>query len=137
MSGAEKTIWPHFTAHELRCRCGQCGLGWRDMNVGFMDMLEELRQHLGFPLIVSSAIRCPAWNNFISSTGQRGPHTTGRAIDIAISGPRARDLAWAALDFGFTGIGLLQHGHHDERFIHLDNLTEADGFPRPLIWTYP
>ena len=129
------TPWPHFSARELRCRCG-CGLGWEAMNPEFMAKLERLRWECQFPLIVSSAIRCAAHNAEVSTTGQDGPHTTGRAVDIAISGRNARTLIHVALSAGIEGVGIRQTGPHDERFIHLDDLTKAQGFPRPALWTY-
>ena len=37
---------------------------------------------------------------------------------------------------GMTGIGIKQHGPHNKRFIHLDNLDNST-HPRPTIWSYP
>ena len=34
----------------------------------------------------------------------------------------------------FTGVGINQKG--SSRFIHLDQLHEKDGYPRPTIWSY-
>jgi len=99
----------------------------------FMDKIEHLRLDARFPFIVTSAYRCPDYNDRISSTGRDGPHTTGRAIDIRISGKKA----WALLDvasfYKMTGIGISQKGDHNSRFIHLDNLT---GDTRPWVWSY-
>ena len=121
---------PHFDAKELACRCG-CGmLPQQD----FMDKVEILRVRAGFSMPVTSAARCPAWNAEVSHTGRSGPHTTGRAIDIAISGSRALELVRMALASGFTGLGVNQKGN--ARFIHLDDLPNKDGQPRPHIWTY-
>jgi zinc D-Ala-D-Ala carboxypeptidase len=39
-----------------------------------------------------------------------------------------------ALSVGFTGIGVKQHGAG--RFIHLDDLPNAEGQPRPHLWSY-
>ena len=122
---------PHFDAKELACRCG-CGmLPQQD----FMDKVEILRVRAGFSMPVTSAARCPTHNAEVSHTGRSGPHTTGRAIDIAVSGSRALELVRMALASGFTGIGVNQKG--DARFIHLDDLPNKDGQPRPHIWSYP
>ena len=56
-------------------------------------------------------------------------------MDIAISGSRAVELVRMALASGFTGLGVNQKG--DARFIHLDDLPNKDGQPRPHIWSYP
>jgi uncharacterized protein YcbK (DUF882 family) len=117
---------PHFGREELTCKCG-CGfLPQQD----FMDKVEQHRLSVGFPLAVSSAARCPDHNARVSGTGRSGPHTTGRAIDLAVSHGKAYMVLATALRMGFTGIGVQQKG--GGRFIHLDDL--ADG--RPAIWSY-
>jgi zinc D-Ala-D-Ala carboxypeptidase len=99
-----------------------------------MDKVEKLRDRLGFALPVTSAYRCPEYNNRVSGTGRSGPHTTGRAIDLGVSHSRALELLRMALAMGFTGIGIKQHGQG--RFIHLDDLPNAEGQPRSHIWSY-
>ncbi len=122
--------WPSFSRTEMKCRCG-CGKA--DMDEGFMDWLQTVRNMYGAPMIISSGYRCPEYNNRISSTGFTGPHTTGKAIDAAVSGRLAHRLVKVATDQGATGIGIKQKGPHEKRFIHLDTL---DGDLRPWIWTY-
>jgi zinc D-Ala-D-Ala carboxypeptidase len=100
----------------------------------FMDKVEKLRDRLGFQMPVTSGYRCPEYNNRISGTGRTGPHTTGRAIDIGVSHSRALEMIRMALSVGFTGIGVKQHGAG--RFIHLDDLPNAEGQPRPHLWSY-
>jgi len=125
--------WPHFTPDELRCRCG-CGRV--DMAPDFLDRLEQLRVAFGRPLSVCSGFRCPAHNAnpLVSHSGDRGPHTTGRAVDIRIGRGDAYALNALAPALGFTGIGFAQKG--DARFIHLDDLPDAPGQPRPTVWSY-
>jgi zinc D-Ala-D-Ala carboxypeptidase len=122
---------PHFQASELACKCG-CGMLPERL---FMDKVERLRMRAGFPMPVSSAARCPSHNAKVSSTGATGPHTTGRAIDLAVSGSRALELIRLALQMDFTGIGVNQKG--SARFLHLDDLPNKDGQPRPHLWSYP
>jgi hypothetical protein len=44
-------------------------------------------------------------------------------------------LTKLAMQHGFTGIGLKQHGA--SRFLHLDDLPNGNPTgPRPWIWTY-
>lgn len=121
---------PHFPDKELFCKCG-CG---RLPNPEFMAKVENLRMRAGFPMPVSSGFRCPEHNAKVSSTGAWGPHTTGRAIDIAVSHSRAMELVRLALTSGFTGIGINQKGN--ARFIHLDDLPDGEKQPRPTIWSY-
>lgn len=100
----------------------------------FMDKIEGLRVAYGRPLRVGSAARCPGYNDRVSGTGRTGPHTTGRAIDLAVSRADAWHLLSLAMLYGFSGIGVQQKG--DKRFIHLDDLPNAPGQPRPTVWSY-
>lgn len=127
--------WKYFS-HEtdtmLACPC----CGERGMNDAFMQRLDNFRANLGIPLTISSGYRCPKYNAKISSSGEDGPHTTGRAVDVVVMGIQAHELLSLAGAHGFTGIGVKQKGDHKGRFIHLDNLEQRDGFMRPWIWSY-
>ncbi len=126
-------MWEYFTEDELKCRCG-CGKV--EMDPYFMDKLHALRRVLGFSLPITSGYRCPNYNKRISKTGFNGPHTTGRAVDIAISGGDALKLIQYACNFHLLGIGVKQSGLINQRYIHIDDLTEKDGYPRPALWSY-
>ena len=122
--------WQNFSIDELKCK----GSGeYPDLTPeieSFLDKLQDIRDETG-PLIVSSGYRSPAHNDRVSGTGTAGPHTTGRAVDIAIKGMDAYSLVGFAFQRGMTGIGINQKGK--SRFIHLDDLTDG---PRPRIWSY-
>jgi zinc D-Ala-D-Ala carboxypeptidase len=125
--------WPNFTLDELKCKCGACGSTGEEMNPDFMDMLQALRTFVNFPMHITSGYRCPAHNAAISHSGSDGVHTTGSAADVAIRGEQAYLLVKAALNMGFTGIGIDQQGL--SRFVHLD-IGKAPDYPRPTIWSY-
>lgn len=116
----------NFTPAEVACKCG-CGTL---PDEGFMEKVQALRDAVGFALPVTSGARCPAHNVRVSSSGLGGPHTTGRAADIALDPVRTYLVLSAALRMGFSGIGVAKWG------LHLDDLREADGFTRPCVWTY-
>ena len=126
-----KWHWNNFSVDELKCK----GTGkYPDMTVEiapFMDLLQGIRDVAKFPLIISSGYRAPEHNSRVSKTGKTGPHTTGRAVDIAIRGEEAFVLVRLAMLHGMTGVGISQKGK--TRFIHLDDLTDG---PRPRIWSY-
>jgi len=124
--------WTFFKLSEFACLCGcKANLIQHD----FVDKLEHLREALGFPLVVRSGYRCPAHNARVSTTGATGPHTTGRAVDVAVFGRQAFLLIeQAMLDGEFTGVGISQRGDQARRFIHLDDLSE-ERF-RPTVWSY-
>lgn len=121
---------PHFNASELVCQCG-CGMLPKLASV---ERLERVRVRVGFPLPVTSAARCPKHNAAVSSTGENGPHTTGCAFDLGVDGAKALMLIIAAREEGFTGIGVNQKGK--ARFVHIDDLPNAPGQPRPWCWSY-
>ncbi len=128
--------WEFFSYEgdpKLACSC--CGA--RRMDDTFMSRLDSLRRVCGFPLGISSGYRCPVHNSAVSSTGDSGPHTTGRAVDIPIVGSRAYRIITEAQTLGFTGIGVKQSGPHKYRFIHLDDLGNEVAGPRPWVWSYP
>lgn len=126
--------WKHFSKEELACHCG-CGHGEDMMDGTFMRTMVLLREQAGFPFVVTSAYRCPEYNAKVSHTGRTGPHTTGRAMDIAISRRQADTLdKLSVASQGITGRGWQQRG--EKRFIHLDDLPDAPGQPRPTIWSY-
>lgn len=123
--------WPFFTVEEMQCRCAckQC-----DMDEHFMKLLSQVRDAYSQPMSVTSGYRCPPHNQFISpATNTTGPHTLGRAVDIAVYGSDALVLVAVAHHQGMTGIGIQQHGEYHSRFIHLDNLW---GGKRPWMWSY-
>lgn len=103
------------------------------MEASFLYRLEKLRKRLGMPLIVTSAYRCADHNAKVSKTGKTGPHTTGQAVDLLISGEDAYRIVKVATKLGFTGIGVSQKGTWSSRFIHVDDIA---GIGRPRIWSY-
>lgn len=124
--------WPNFSPGEFKCRhCGKLVIAH-----DFVDRLQKIRSRLGKPLVVSSGYRCPEYNAQVSKTGRNGPHTTGHASDILIYGDEFLRLLVAARDFGMTGFGIAQTGPWASRFLHLDDLPEAPGQPRPWAWGY-
>lgn len=120
----------HQNEFECRCKCGRV-----DMDPKFLELLDRLRDVYRKPLIVSSGYRCSSHNQKVSTTGPHGPHTTGKAVDFAVSGADAYLLVKIAMQMGdFTGIGINQKGA--ARFVHLDTLPVTGVHPRPGLWSY-
>lgn len=119
----------HLNEFECHCKCGRA-----EMNQIFLGALDQLRERFGKPLVVTSGYRCPSHNVKVSKSGPNGPHTTGKAVDLAVSRGDAYQLLRLAQDMGFTGIGVQQKG--GARFLHLDMLPDAPGQPRPTVWSY-
>jgi uncharacterized protein YcbK (DUF882 family) len=125
----------YFKEEEFFCHCGACdGSHSNKMDALFLERLDSLRGKTGFPFPVRSGYRCSAYNQTVSNTGPTGPHTTGKAADLGISGQQAYEIISVAKEFGFRGIGVKMHGPAGGRFLHLDMI---DTPPRPNLWSYP
>jgi len=117
----------YFPEEEQACSC--CGENKFDPET--LQRWNNLRAYLGFALPMNSMYRCPAYND---KMGYTQTHATGRAGDAKVTHKQAFAVIKAAPKFGFTGIGVKQKGN--KRFIHLDDLEEIHGRPRPHIWSY-
>lgn len=129
---------PHFARRELRCRCGceQCF-----MLQDVVAFLEALRKHLGDePIYVTSGYRCEAHNRDIGGA-PNSAHMIGAAVDVLLSGGDAYRAVDFATYYSFsripvTGLGLMQKGPVESRWLHFDILPMNGPILRPYIWTY-
>jgi zinc D-Ala-D-Ala carboxypeptidase len=121
----------YFKVEEFACKhCGEIR-----MDPFFLERCDRLREYYKKPLKVSSGYRCPEHNARVSKTGLTGPHTTGHAADFLISHVSALELLSLAVNMKvFTGVGVQQKG--SGRFLHLDDLPNTPGQPRPTLWSY-
>lgn len=120
----------YFTEQELECQhCGK-----RAIDEDFMSIIEDLREELGFPFVVTSGYRCPE-HPIEAKKSKPGSHSTGMAIDINVTGEDAFKLTQLAMASGIKRIGWNQKGEHSKRFVHLDTAESSD-FASPTIWTY-
>lgn len=123
------SLYPNFTEDEFRCKhTGRC-----KMDPVFMRRLQHLRSVFGKPMRITSGYRDPS-HPVEAAKDKPGAHSEGRAADVAVQGADAVRLVQLAIGLGFTGIGVQQKG--TARFIHLDDLTQLDNYPRPTIWSY-
>lgn len=137
MSLPDHWRWPNFGPEELRCK----HTGSLVMVPSFLDRLQALRLDpaCDFPWIVASGYR-HSTHPAERRKAQPGAHTFGRAADIRVYGVRALAIVERARAYGFTGIGVSQAPGTpaENRFVHLDDMSEVEGFhaPRPHFWTY-
>ncbi len=122
-----------FDYENFACRCG-CEDNQIDLDL--IVELDLLRDVLGFPIIVTSGYRCVNHPDEIKKQSGPGPHTTGLAVDLALS--RTKGFQFMELAFtrkSFTGVGWNQKG--SGRFIHVDRCPHIEGVrPRSSIWSY-
>jgi uncharacterized protein YcbK (DUF882 family) len=111
----------HFKIEEFDCS----ETGENDMDDEFLHKLDDLRELLGFPFVVTSGFRSVKHSKEIVKEAP-GWHTRGKAADIRVSSGMARfRLVQAAIEHGFTGIGVAK------TFIHLDTRDTPS-----VMWTY-
>lgn len=123
-------VWPNFSPKEWACK----ETGEIAFEPEFMDKLQELRNRLRKPLVVTSGYRSPEHSAEKNKENGPGPHSLARAVDLSVRGGLVFQILSFIPELGFTGIGLKQHG--SDRFLHLDDLTETPFRPRPWVWTY-
>ena len=71
--------WPNFSPAEMACR----GTGELLVDVAAMTKLQQLRDFLGKPVIVTSAYRSPTHNKKVGGA-KSSMHLRARAFDIAM-----------------------------------------------------
>lgn len=120
----------YFKESEFTCKCG-CGKA--EMDQEFIEVLDTLRANVGRPFIITSGYRCPEYNKKVSTTGEHGPHTTGKAVDIKILDSSFRYALIKHSLFITSPIYRLGVGN---TFVHVDMLTEDEGFSEEVIWIY-
>ena len=112
----------HFTREEFDCQV----TGTNNMEMAFLEKLDELRAYCGFPFVITSGYRHPTMHPIEKKKEVPGTHAQGIAADIKITNAVDRlKLVKAALSLGFTGVGVAKD------FIHVDTRGTT-----PVMWTY-
>jgi len=113
----------YFRAEEFRCRhCGKILI-----HNSLIDMLEELREYLKKPVIITSAYRCKVHNKRIGGV-KNSSHTRGLAVDVKASNSKDRHKILSfLLSKGIKRIGIASS------FIHFDLDPEK---PQNVVWLY-
>jgi len=112
----------NFKPDELKCSC----CGHHGVQQSALDKLQQIRDKVGRPLIITSAYRCK--DHPAEAVKQRpGQHHTGVAFDIAVSnGVERMEIVQQALALGAKGVGVAKG------FVHVDfRLTDF-----PVCWVY-
>lgn len=103
--------WPNFSPEELACR----GTGKLAVDPRSMDMLQDLRNRLGKPIILNSAYRSPEHNKRVG--GAKGSyHMKAMAFDCRQDNQDPQHFIAVARAVGFKGIGQ----YANKGFTHID-----------------
>ena len=71
----------YFSESEFDCKCGKCERPKNVPSDELIEILTEIREHYGKPLIINSGYRCPALNKAVGGT-TKSQHISGEAADI-------------------------------------------------------
>jgi len=98
-----------------------------NMDPTLLDLLDQLREHFGKPIRISSGYRSQSHNKKVGGV-DGSSHLYGYAVDIICSASRDRHrILQLAMDLGINRIGIANS------FIHLDNDPKK---PENCVWTY-
>ena len=118
-----KQLRPHFRVREFRCRDGSDPVFVDDELVA---LLQQIRQHFGTPLTITSGYRTPAHNKACGGAAY-SQHLYGRAADFKVAGiaPDAVAAYAETLLPGRGGIGIYppKAGRADG-WVHIDTRPE-------------
>lgn len=102
----------NFSEWEFECHGEDCCGKTAAMDIGFVHLLQALRNKIKKPVHVNSGFRCNRHNEAVDGV-EGSLHTKGKAADLRVEGMSSRDVAQAADEF-FNGIGIYpNHVHLD------------------------
>ena len=115
--GQKTKLSENFNSLEFDCHGSGC-CSETIINPKLVEYVQQIRDHFGKSITVTSAYRCPTHNKRIGgATGSR--HSKGDAADIVVSGVAPREVAKYAESIGIKGIGLYET-NADGHFTHVD-----------------
>lgn len=99
--------------------------GQPGIDIGFVDMLDQLRYRCGFPFVITSGFRAKT-HSVEAKKAKPGYHAQGIAADIRVrDGVERRTIVEKAIEMRFGGIGVA------DDFVHVDTRPGT-----PVMWTY-
>lgn len=81
----------HFRRAEFACKCGTCGGFPAEMEEKLVRLADNVREHFGGLVIVSSGVRCPIHNLAVGGVAN-SRHLTGKAMDFSVAGKSAGEV---------------------------------------------
>ena len=118
--GKATQLSTNFKSTEFDCHGSGC-CSTTQVDEKLVEYLQNIRNHFGKPVNISSGYRCPTHNkNIGGATGSK--HSKGQAADIYINGVAPAEIAKYAESIGILGIGLYETSA-DGYFVHVDTRT--------------
>ena len=116
---AEKRLSPHFRVREFHSKHDPSDLVKVDERL--LTLLENIRNHVGKPVHLSSGYRSPEYNATLKNASPRSQHCNGKAADIWVEGVTPKQIADIAECYlgSSGGIGIYK------TFTHVDVRTSC------------
>lgn len=119
-------VMKNFDISEFDCT----HTGRNEMEKGFLERLDILRDRCGFPFVITSGFR-DVTHPKEAHKPVGGYHTQGVAADIKVTGGvQRRMVVEQALQMGFSGIGVAKD------FVHVDDRRAIDPQAALVMWCY-
>lgn len=117
--------YKQFTPKEFQCK----HTGRHGMDPEFLDMLQELRNRFGKPIIINSGYRHHTHPDEAKKGHRNGEHTKGRCADLRVTNSQDRyQLLKLAFEMGFPRVGF------HKSFLHIG--IGGEGLPYDVCWDY-
>ena len=109
----------NFMHSEVACKC--CGKVGRDQAETEKQILkmQELRDHLGKPITVTSWHRCEKHNREVGGSA-KSAHLWGGATDIVVAGIDPREVVAVGTLLGFTDV--IRYAR--SKFVHVGTMVK-------------
>lgn len=113
--GSDEQVSKDFQAREFDCPCHECLETPVEMKL--IDMLQSLRDEIGFPVKITSGYRCAAYQEDLKRRGYEtakgiSQHQLGAAVDIKTGHHTGEELEKFARQVGFMAVGVGKHWAH-------------------------
>ena len=82
----------YFTRAEFRCTCGKCGGFPVEPEETLVRLADQVRDHFGAPVMVSSGVRCQTHNDELPGSAKNSYHVKGKAMDFCVQGVSGAEL---------------------------------------------
>lgn len=106
-----------FKKEEFACKCGECGMGYEQMQQTTLYKLFTARKRSSVKFVVRSAVRCDK-HNMLEGGKNNSAHKSGYAVDIGFKDMHECFIILKALiEGGFERIGI----NFQLMFIHVDD----------------
>ncbi len=106
----------NFTRQEFACQCGRYCNGFpTEPDPGLLKLAQQVRDHFGSPVTVSSGLRCQKHNANVGGVSN-SRHLSGKAMDFSVAGKSsAQVLAYV------TRLSGLRYAYAiDSQYVHMD-----------------